>query len=149
MKVVLKADVKGSGKKDQLVEVSDGYARNFLLPRGLAVAANTAAINEVKTKESAKQHHAQVELEEAKETAAKINGITVSVQAKAGKNGRLFGAVTGMDIARAVNQTAGVNIDKRRVVLDADIKNYGQYEVEVKVYPGVVAKVKVVVEEQK
>lgn len=147
MKVVLKADVKGTGKKDQMVEVSDGYARNFLLPRGLAVAANAAAVNEVKTKESAKRHHAEVELADVQATAKKIGGMTVTVKAKAGQGGRLFGAVTGKDIAEAVNKAAGVSIDKRKVVLDADIKNYGQYEVEIKVYPSVTAKVTVVVEE--
>ena len=147
MKVVLKTDVKGTGKKDEMVEVSDGYARNFLLPRGLAVAANTAAVNEVRTKESAKRHHAEVELADAQATAKKIGGMTVTVKAKAGQGGRLFGAVTGKDIAEAVNKTAGVSIDKRKVVLDADIKNYGQYEVEIKVYPSVTAKVTVVVEE--
>ena len=147
MKVVLKTDVKGTGKKDEMVEVSDGYARNFLLPRGLAVAANAAAVNEVRTKESAKRHHAEVELADAQATAKKIGGMTVTVKAKAGQGGRLFGAVTGKDIAEAVNKTAGVSIDKRKVVLDADIKNYGQYEVEIKVYPSVTAKVSVVVEE--
>ncbi len=147
MKVVLKADVKGTGKKDQMVEVSDGYARNFLLPRGLAVAANAAAVNEVKTKESAKQHHAQVELEQAQQTAKKISGITVVVRAKVGQGGRLFGAVTGKDIAEALNKAAGVTVDKRKVVLDADIKNFGRYEVEIKVYPGVSAKITVAVEE--
>ena len=136
-----------SGKKDQMVEVADGYARNFLLPRGLAVAANAAAVNEVKTKESAKRHHAEVELADAQATAKKIGGMTVTVKAKAGQGGRLFGAVTGKDIAEAVNKAAGVSIDKRKVVLDADIKNYGQYEVEIKVYPSVTAKVTVVVEE--
>ena len=147
MKVVLKTDVKGTGKKDEMVEVSDGYARNFLLPRGLAVAANAAAVNEVRTKESAKRHHAEVELADAQATAKKIGGMTVTVKAKAGQGGRLFGAVTGKDIAEAVNKTVGVSIDKRKVVLDADIKNYGPYEVEIKVYPSVTAKVTVVVEE--
>ena len=147
MKVVLKADVKGTGKKDQMVEVSDGYARNFLLPRGLAVAANAAAVNEVKTKESAKRHHAEVELEQAQQTARIINGTTVVVKAKAGQGGLLFGAVTGKDIAEALAKSAGVTVDKRKVVLDADIKNYGRYDVEIKVYPGVSAKIVVSVEE--
>lgn len=147
MKVVLKKDVKGSGKKDQLVEVSDGYARNFLIPRGLAVVADGAAINEVKTKENAKQHHAAVELENAQQTAQKINGKTVTIKAKAGQGGRLFGAVTAKDIAEAIGGVTGEMIDKRKIVLDADIKNYGRYEVEVKVYPSVLAKLVVVVEE--
>ncbi|MDK2813152.1 MAG: large subunit ribosomal protein [Clostridiales bacterium] len=147
MKVVLKKDVKGSGKKDQLVEVSDGYARNFLIPRGLAVVADGAAINEVKTKENAKQHHAAVELENAQQTAKKIDGTTVTVKAKAGQGGRLFGAVTAKDIAEAIGKITGETVDKRKIVLDADIKNYGRYEVEVKIHPGVVAKLTVAVEE--
>lgn len=147
MKVVLKKDVNGSGKKDQLVEVSDGYARNFLIPRGLAVVADGAAINEVKTKENAKQHHAAVELENAQQTAKKIDGTTVTIKAKAGQGGRLFGAVTAKDIAEAIGKITGETVDKRKIVLDADIKNYGRYEIEVKVHPGVVAKLAVVVEE--
>lgn len=147
MKVVLKKDVNGSGKKDQLVEVSDGYARNFLIPRGLAVVADGAAINEVKTKENAKQHHAAVELENAQQTAKKIDGTTVTIKAKAGQGGRLFGAVTAKDIAEAIGKITGETVDKRKIVLDADIKNYGCYEIEVKVHPGVVAKLAVVVEE--
>ncbi len=147
MKVVLKKDVKGSGKKDQLVEVSDGYARNFLIPRGLAVVADGAAINEVKTKENAKQHHAAVELENARQTAQKLDGTTVTIKAKAGQGGRLFGAVTAKDIAEAVGKVTGETVDKRKIVLDADIKNYGRYEIEVKIHPGVSAKLAVVVEE--
>ncbi len=147
MKVVLKKDVKGSGKKDQLVEVSDGYARNFLIPRGLAVVADGAAINEVKTKENAKQHHAAVELENAQQTAQKLDGTTVTIKAKAGQGGRLFGAVTAKDIAEAVGKVTGETVDKRKIVLDADIKNYGRYEIEVKIHPGVSAKLAVVVEE--
>ena len=147
MKVVLKKDVNGSGKKDQLVEVSDGYARNFLIPRGLAVVADGAAINEVKTKENAKQHHAAVELENAQQTAQKLDGTTVTIQAKAGQGGRLFGAVTAKDIAEAVGKVTGETVDKRKIVLDADIKNYGRYEIEVKIHPGVSAKLAIVVEE--
>lgn len=147
MKVVLKKDVKGSGKKDQLVEVSDGYARNFLIPRGLAVVADGAAINEVKTKENAKQHHAAVELENAQQTAQKLDGTTVTIKAKAGQGGRLFGAVTAKDIAEAVGKVTGETVDKRKIVLDADIKNYGRYEIEVKIHPGVSAKLAIVVEE--
>lgn len=147
MKVVLKQDVKGIGKKDQLVEVSDGYGRNFLLPRKLAVEASASAVNDIKNKESAKQHHAEVELEEAKAAAAKIDGKTVTLHAKAGQGGRLFGAVTAKDIAEAVEKQLGQQMDKRKFVLDHEIKNYGRYEIAVKVYPGVGAKLAVAVEE--
>ncbi|MDD3429048.1 MAG: 50S ribosomal protein L9 [Oscillospiraceae bacterium] len=147
MKVVLLQDVKGTGKKDQLVEVSDGYGRNFLLPRKLAKEASSSAINEVKTKESAKAHHAAEELATAQALAAKLDGKTVTIKAKAGTGGRLFGAVTSKDIAEAANKLFGTDLDKRKIVLDSDIKNYGRYEVAVKVYPNVTAKLAVSVEE--
>ena len=147
MKVVLIKDVKDLGKKDQMVEVSDGYARNFLMPRKLAIIANSTAVNEVKTKESAKKHHAQVELDAAKAVAAKLEGSTVSIKAKAGQGGRLFGAITAKDIAEAIEKKAGEVIDKRKVVLDKDIKNFGNYQIEVKIHVGVAATVTVIVEE--
>lgn len=148
MKVVLKQDVKGIGKKDEMHEVSDGYARNFLFPRKLAVAADAAAINEVKTKAAATEHHAAEALAAAKALAAKLNGSTVTVKAKAGSNGRLFGSVTAKDIAAALSKTVGETVDKRKIVLDADIKQFGIFDVEVKVYPQVSAKVHVDVTEQ-
>ena len=148
MKVVLKQDVKTIGKKDEMHEVSDGYARNFLLPRGLAVQADAAAVNMVKTKAEATQHHAAQELANAQAIAAKINGKSVALKAKAGQGGRLFGSVTAKDIAAELTKLAGEEIDKRKVVLDADIKAFGSYQVDVKVYPKVTAKVTVKVDEQ-
>lgn len=147
MKVVLKQDVKTIGKKDGMYEVSDGYARNFLFPRKLAVPADAAAVNEVKTKAEAQQHHADAELAAAKALAAKLEGKTVSLKAKAGQGGRLFGSVTSKDIAAALSSAVGEPVDKRKVVLDGDIKNFGTYLVEVKVYPQVIANVSVRVEE--
>lgn len=147
MKVVLKQDVKSIGKKDGMYEVSDGYARNFLFPRKLAVPADAAAVNEVKTKAEARQHRADEELAAAKALAAKLEGKTVSLKAKAGQGGRLFGSVTSKDIAAALTQAVGEPVDKRKVVLDGDIKNFGTYLVEVKVYPQVIANVSVRVEE--
>ena len=138
MKVVLKQDVKSIGKKDELHEVSDGYARNYLLPRGLAVAADAAAVNEVRTKAAASEHHAAEEL---------ANAQALAIKAKAGQGGRLFGSVTSKDIAAALTQKVGEPVDKRKIVLDGDIKNFGSYEVEVKVYPKVTAKLTVKVEE--
>ena len=147
MKVILKQDIKGIGKKDEIHEVSDGYARNFLFPRGLAVQASASAVNEVKTKAAAKQHHAAEELAAAQALAKKIEGKTVALKAKAGQGGRLFGSVTAKDIAEGLSKLVGEPVDKRKIVLDGDIKNFGSYEVEVKVYPKVTAKLTVKVEE--
>lgn len=147
MKVVLKQDVKNIGKKDGMYEVSDGYARNFLFPRKLAVPADAAAVNEVKSKAAAQEHHRAEALAAAQALAASIDGKTVSVKAKAGKEGRLFGSVTAKDIAAAVSSALGETVDKRKIVLDGDIKAFGTYEVELKVYPQVTAKIRVAVTE--
>lgn len=147
MKVVLKQDVKSIGKKDELHEVSDGYARNFLLPRGLAVAADAAAVNEVRTKAAANEHRAATELADAQALAKKLDGEGVCIKAKAGQGGRLFGSVTSRDIAEALKAKTGESVDKRKIVLDSDIKNFGTYAVEVKIYPKVTAHLTVKVEE--
>ena len=146
MKVVLLQDVKSIGKKDQLVNVSDGYARNFLFPRKLAKEATTGAINDVKTKESAKAHHKQEEINAANELKAKIDGKIVTLKAKAGKEGKLFGAVTSKDVSAELKKQLGVDIDKKKLVMD-DIKLFGSYECAVKIYPEITAKITVKVEE--
>ena len=143
MQVILKQDVKGSGKKGELVKVSDGYARNFLLPKGLAVEANAQALGEMK----AKQASAAVEQQAAEELASKIKGQTVKLSAKAGANGKLFGSVTSKEISEAIERAFGASIDKRKIVLDSDIKAFGSYTVQVKLHPGVTADVYVVVGE--
>ena len=147
MKVVLKQDVKTIGKKNELHEVSDGYARNYLFPRGLAVEANAAALNVVKTKADASAHHAAEELAAANAIAQKLNGKSIVMTAKAGQGGRLFGSITAKDIAAELTKLAGEEIDKRKVAMKNDIKAFGVYEVELKVYPKVVAKVNVTVQE--
>ena len=146
MKVVLLQDVKSIGKKDTVVTVSDGYARNFLLPRKLAVEATAAAMNDVKTKESAKAHHKREEIKAAEEIKAKIDGKTVTIKAKAGKEGKLFGAVTTKDVADAIKQQLKVDIDKKKLVMN-DIKTFMRCECEVKIYPEIHAKITVNVEE--
>lgn len=139
MKVVLKQDVKNIGKKDEMHEVSDGYARNFLLPRGLAVEASAAAMNVVKQKQEAKQHHEEEVYAAAEAVAEKLSGAAVTVKAKGGASGRLFGSVTVKDIAAAL-AGRGIEIDKRKLQLHArEIKDFGQYEVEAKIAPGVSA----------
>lgn len=147
MKVVLLSDIKGTGKKNDVVEVSDGYARNFLFPRKLASEATSSALNEIQGKNSAKQHHAEVELAEAKAVAQKIDGKKVIIHAKAGSGDRLFGSVTSKEIAESIRAELGCEVDKRKIVLERDIKAFGSYEVTVKIYPSVTAKVTVEVTE--
>lgn len=148
MKVILKEDVKGTGKKGQMVEVADGYANNFLLRRGLATPANTQAVNEMKNRDAAQEHRRKEELRIAEETAAMLEGKTVKLTAKGGDNGKLFGSITSKEIADEIRKTLGTEIDKRKVTLADDIKAFGTYTAEIKLHPGVSAKVYVVVGEE-
>lgn len=148
MKVILKEDVKALGKKGELVSTSDGYARNYLFPRNLAIEANAAAMNEFKNKEKAKAFHKEEEIKAAKESANIIDGKIVKLFAKAGSNGRLFGSITVKDIAEEISKSFGIEIDKRKISIDTDIKNFGTYVADVKVYQGISAKVNVVVGEK-
>ncbi len=146
MKVVLLADVKGHGKKGELCNVSDGYARNFLFPKKLAVEADNAALNELKNREESAAHHKQEEIKAAKETASKLEGKTVVIKAKAGSGGRLFGSVTSKEIAQEIKNALGIEIDKKKMNAP-DIKNFGEYTAEIKLYQGIVAKLTVKVME--
>ena len=147
MKVILKQDVKTIGKKDELHDVSDGYARNFLFPRGLAAPADAAAVNMARTKSEAKEHHAAEARAAAQALADKVKDKTVTLKAKGGASGRLFGKVTAKDVAEALSKVAGAEIDKRKVELERDIKDFGTYSAAVKLHPGVSAAFKVKVEE--
>ena len=138
MKVVLIQDVKGLGKKGELVNTSDGYARNFLFPRKLAMEANSQAMSELKNREASEKHRIDTEISAAKANAAKLEGKTVKLMAKAGANGKLFGSVTAKDVAAAVSKEFGLSLDKRKVVVE-DIKAFGTYPVEVKLYNGISA----------
>ena len=146
MKVVLLADVKGQGKKGQLVNVSDGYARNFLFPKKLAIEADNTALNELKNREEAQAHHKQEEINAAKATAQKLEGKSVKIVAKAGTGGRLFGSVTSKEIALEIKKSLGIEIDRKKMTV-ADIKNFGEYTAEIKLYQGITAKITVVVSE--
>ena len=146
MKVILLADVKGSGKKGALVNVSDGYARNFLFPKKLAKEANAQALNELNNEIKSKEHKIEVQKNEALENAKKLEGKTVKISASAGENGRLFGSVTSKEIAQEIKATLGVDVDKRKISLKTDIKAYGTYECEVKLFNGVTAKMFISVE---
>ena len=147
MKVILKQDVKTIGNKDEIHEVSDGYARNFLFPRGLAAPADAAAVNMARTKSEAKEHHAAEALAAAQALADKVKDKTVTLKAKGGASGRLFGKITAKDVAEALSKAVGTELDKRKVELERDIKDFGTYSATVKLHPGVSAAFKVKVEE--
>lgn len=147
MKVILTQDVKSLGKKGELVNASDGYARNFLFPRKLAVEANAQAMNELKNREAAEKFRLETELKNAKETAAKIDGKTVKLTAKAGQGGRLFGSVTAKEVAEQIKAQFGVDIDRRKISM-SDIKSFGTFNAEIKVYNGVNASIYVMVGEE-
>ena len=147
MKVLLLADVKGQGKKDQIVEVSDGYARNFLFPKKLAVVADAKVMSETKSKEEAKQFSLKEEKAAAKALADKLGTLAVRITASSGGDGRLYGSITSKDIAEKLKEQYNIEIDKRKLVLSENIKSYGTYDVEVKVYPEISAKLKVTVAE--
>ncbi|GIW48578.1 MAG: 50S ribosomal protein L9 [Caloramator sp.] len=143
MKVILKADIKGVGKKDEVINVSDGYARNFLFPKKLAVEAtegNLRVLEEQKAKEAEKKRE---EIKEAQELAKKLSALTVEVYVKVGDNGKIFGSVTSKDIADALKKQHNIDIDKKKIDLSEAIKIAGVYTVDVKVYPEVIGKLKV------
>ena len=146
MKVILLADVKGKGKKGELCQVSDGYARNFLFPKNLAIEADAAAMSEFKNREAAKEHHKKEEIANAKATAEKLEGRSVTLKAKAGSAGRLFGSITSKEVAAEIKNSLGIEIDRKKMTL-ADIKNFGEYTAEIRLYPGIVAKLTVKVSE--
>ncbi len=148
MKVVLLQDVKGTGKKGALVQVSDGYARNFLLPRKLAKEANAQVMSELKNAESAKEWRIRKETEEARANAASIEGKTLRLYAKAGQGGKLFGSITAKEVAEELKKNFHVDVDKRKILLDEDIRAFGTYECEVKLYAGISAKIYVLVGEE-
>ena len=148
MKVILTQDVKSLGKKDEVVNVNDGYARNFLFPKGLAVEATAAALNQVKIRQGAEKHKKEQELAEAQELKKKLSDITVLIKSKAGANGKLFGSITSMDIAGQIKKDFNISIDKKMINLPEAIKTLGTTEVEIRLYQGVVAKVKVRVENE-
>lgn len=146
MEVILKADVKGLGKKGEKVKASDGYARNFLFPKGLAVEANAQSLTELRNREQSNQHKIDVEVAAANESKAKIQGKTVKMTAKAGSNGKLFGSVTSKEVAAEIAKQFAVKVDKRKISMD-DIKTYGSYKIEVKLYTNIVAEMTVMVGE--
>ena len=147
MKVLLLADVKGQGKKDQIVDVSDGYARNFLFPKKLAVIADAKVMSEAKSKEESKQFKLKEEKAAAKALAEKLGTLTVKISAPSGSDSRLYGSVTTKDISEALLKQYNIDIDKRKMILSENIKTFGTYNIEIKVYPEISATLKVTVTE--
>ncbi len=145
MKVLLLADVKGQGKKDTIVNVSDGYARNFLFPKKLAVPADAKTMNEVKNKEEAKKFHEEQERKAALEIKSRFEGIVVKLYATAGSDGKFFGSVTSKEISEALEAQHGISIDKRKINLTDAIKSFGTYTVDVKLYTEITGKLNVLI----
>lgn len=145
MKVILLADVKGQGKKNDVIEVSDGYGKNFLIPRKLAKVADAQSLNDVKVKESARLYRIETEKKEAQTLAEKLQSLVVKIPASSGADGRLYGSITSKDITEQLQKAHGIVIDKRKIVMSDPIKAYGKYEVEVKLYTEVTGKINVLV----
>lgn len=145
MKVILLADVKGQGKKNEVVEVSDGYARNFLIAKRLAKPADAKALNDRKMQEEARLHRMEEEKKEAKAIAERLQSIQVKIPASSGADGKLYGSVTAKDISDRLEADFGIVVDKKKLVLAEGIRAYGNYEVEAKLYPEVSGKVYVLV----
>ena len=149
MKVILKADVRGKGKKGQMIEVAEGYARNFLMPKGLAVLATADAVNTMRLQEKAKARADAEAKAAATEIAEKLKGLQVKVVSKGGEGGKLFGAVTGREISAALKEQHGVDIDSKKLVLDEPIKSFGSYQVKAKLGFEISGTVYVIVTEEK
>lgn len=142
MKVILQADIKGVGKKDQIINASDGYARNFLFPKKLAVEANNENLAKLKSQNESKAFKKETELNEAKKIAEKINQLTLKITVKAGENGKIFGGVTAKEISENLKNEYKIEVDKKKIILAETIKNIGTFTVDIKLYEGVIAKLK-------
>lgn len=145
MKVILTQDVKSQGKKGDIIEVSDGYARNFLLARKLAIIADAKALNEAKNKEASRLHKIETERAAAQEIASKLTQVLVKIPVACGADEKLYGSITAKDIAEALKAQHGIDIDRRKMNLEHPIRSYGNYTVEAKLYTDVVAKINVLV----
>ena len=143
MKVILKADIKGVGKKDQVINASDGYARNFLFPKNLAVEANAENLSKLKAKQDSNAFKKSQEKEEAQKIADKLSKILMKVQVKAGENGKIFGGVSSKEIAENLEKQYNIKVDKKKIDLKETIKTLGMFTIEIKLYEGVVGKLKI------
>lgn len=146
MKVILLQDIKGVGKKDEVINASDGYARNFLLPKKMAVEADSGNMGRLKNKQDSMAHKKEVEKEHAMETAKKIESITLVLKVKAGENGKIFGGVASKEIADTLRNEHKIEVDKKKIMLKDTIKTLGAFNIEIKLFEGVNAKLKLKVE---
>lgn len=142
MKVILKADIKGVGKKDEVINASDGYARNYLFPKNLAVEANNENLAKLKSKNDSKTFKRETERKLAEDIAKKIDSITLTMVVKAGENGKIFGGVTAKEIAEALKNEYVIEVDKKKIILNETIKNLGSFVIDIKLFEGIVAKLK-------
>ena len=149
MKVILLTDVKGKGKNDQVLEVSDGYARNYLLPNKLAILADAKAINELQGREASKKYKYDTEKAAALETAKQLEDVTVVLRRKAGTDNKLYGAITSKEVTQQLMQEHGIEVDKKKLCMDTPIKAFGTYKITAKLFTGVTATVTVQVVEEK
>ena len=147
MKVILLEDIKGKGKKDQVLEVSDGYARNYLFAKKLAIEADTKALNELKNREASRQHKYEVEKKAAEEIAKQLDSITLVLRHEAGKDNKLYGAITTKEIVQQLKQNYGIEIDKKKLSMDTPIKTFGTYKIKAKLFTGISAAITVQVVE--
>ena len=143
MKVILKEDIKGVGKKDQIINASDGYARNFLFPKHLAVEANNSNMSNLKAKNDANQYRKDQEKEKAEQVKKKIEKLTLKIAVKAGENGKIFGGVSSKEIAESLEKQHNIKVDKKKINLKETIKTLGAITVDIKLFEGVIAKLKV------
>ena len=146
MKVILLKDIKGTGKKDQILEVSDGFGRNYLLPRKMAVEATNEAVNSIENSKSAAKHREDVKKNDAETAARDMKGKTVTLKVRAGDNGRLYGSITTQEIADALKAQHGVEVDKRKIEVDGKVTSVGQTTITIKLYAGVATKMNLVIE---
>ncbi len=143
MKVILKQDIKGVGKKDQIINANDGYARNYLFPKNLAVPADKGNMTNLQSKQSSEQHRKDLEKEEALKIAKKIEGILLKLPVKSGENGKVFGSITAKEIQENLEKQYKIKVDKKKIALQEPIKILGMFTIEIKLYDGVIAKLKV------
>ena len=143
MKVILLDNIKGVGKKDEIINASDGYARNFLLPKKLAVEANSANMSKLKAKQDSNQYRKNVEKEDAQKVAEKLKGILLKISVKAGENGKIFGSITSKEIAENLKTQYQIEVDKNKIELKEPIKTLGSFTVQIRLYEGVIGNLKI------
>ena len=143
MKVILLSDIKGVGKKDQIIEASDGYARNYLFPKKLALEANTENMSKLKARQNSNQFKKDTEKKQAEEIAKKLKGIMLKIKVRAGENGKIFGGVTSKEISDGLKRDYNIDIDKKKILLNETIKTIGTFTIDIKLYEGVIGKLKI------